>query len=255
MKRWVIFAFLILALSCGGPATAALPTLPATSPAPTPTDTKGVPPTGTPRPTAGPTSAASTSGCNPDATFEADVTIPDNTQIAVGQSFVKTWRVRNTGTCDWGAGYHWTFVEGEQMSGPDAAAIPETPVGESADISVELTAPRQEGTYRGIGAYVWAGTASGTEYTFRSLCTIRPGRPQPHSLLHLPQRRQPRPHRFVIVRVTSTTAVILAPMLRPRPVTTTAYRWGAEMSIDWMAITTVSRVSPCRDHSPLPTTT
>ena len=36
-----------------------------------------------------------------DARYVADVTVPDNTQLDNGEAFVKTWRVRNAGTCDW----------------------------------------------------------------------------------------------------------------------------------------------------------
>jgi hypothetical protein len=90
-----------------------------------------------------------TSRCTSDAVFEADVTVPDGTRIEAGQSFVKTWRIRNTGTCDWDASYRLVFVDGEQMGGPDSLAVPETPSGGSTSISVELVAPPKGGTYRG----------------------------------------------------------------------------------------------------------
>jgi hypothetical protein len=89
------------------------------------------------------------SGCTPDAVFEADVTVPDGTQVEAGQAFVKTWRIRNTGTCDWDASYRLVFVDGEQMGGPDSVAVPETAAGESASVSVELVAPLEGGKHRG----------------------------------------------------------------------------------------------------------
>jgi hypothetical protein len=105
--------------------------------------------TATPRLTSTPAPTVDISDCTLGATFQADVTIPDNTRIEAGQSFVKTWRIRNTGTCDWGMGYRFAFVDGEEMSGPDAVEVPETPVGESTEISVELIAPMEEGQHRG----------------------------------------------------------------------------------------------------------
>jgi len=87
--------------------------------------------------------------CTRNAVFQADVTVPDNTTIKAGQTFVKTWRIRNTGTCDWDPGYRLTFVEGDQMGGPDWVTIPETPAGENAEISVELVAPVEPGRHRG----------------------------------------------------------------------------------------------------------
>jgi hypothetical protein len=89
------------------------------------------------------------SDCTLGAVFAADVTIPDNTPIDAGQSFVKTWSIRNTGTCDWGSGYLLTFVDGDQMGGPQAASVPETAAGETAEVSVEMVAPTEAGTYRG----------------------------------------------------------------------------------------------------------
>jgi hypothetical protein len=103
----------------------------------------------TPKPTATPGPTVDVSGCTLGAAFQADVTIPDNTGVEAGRSFIKTWRIRNTGTCDWGAGYRLTFVDGNQMGGPDAVDVPETTAGENAEISVELVAPIEEGQHRG----------------------------------------------------------------------------------------------------------
>jgi hypothetical protein len=97
-----------------------------------------------PAPTAPPTPA-----CTRNAVFQADITIPDNTPVQAGQPFVKTWRVRNAGTCDWYAGYRLKFVDGDRMGGPDWVTVPETPAGESAEISAELVAPSEPGRYRG----------------------------------------------------------------------------------------------------------
>ena len=101
----------------------------------------------TPEPLTEPT--VDVSGCTLGAVFQADVTVPDDTRIEAGQPFTKTWRIRNTGTCEWGAGYRLTFVEGDQMGGPDSVAVPETPAGESTEISVGLVAPMESGQYRG----------------------------------------------------------------------------------------------------------
>ena len=47
-------------------------------------------------PSAGPT--ADTSACRFGAAFLGE-TIPDNTRLVGGESFTKTWRFRNSGTC------------------------------------------------------------------------------------------------------------------------------------------------------------
>jgi hypothetical protein len=80
-------------------------------------------PTARPTSTLGPT--VDVSDCILGATFQADVTIPDDTRVEIGQSFVKTWRIRSTGTCDWGPGYRLAFADGDQLNGLDAVSVPE----------------------------------------------------------------------------------------------------------------------------------
>ncbi|GAB4456047.1 MAG: hypothetical protein Kow0070_05420 [Anaerolineales bacterium] len=81
-------------------------------------------------------------------TFIADVTIPDGTIMAPGQEFTKTWRVKNTGVCPWGAGYTLAYAGyANQMSGQ---FIPLTEViqpGEEVEVSVQFKAPSQVGEY------------------------------------------------------------------------------------------------------------
>ena len=38
-----------------------------------------------------------------------DVNIPDNTPVSPGQDFIKTWKIKNIGTCTWGEGYEMVF--------------------------------------------------------------------------------------------------------------------------------------------------
>jgi len=87
-------------------------------------------------------------GCTLNAAFVADVTVPDDTEFAPGESFVKTWRLRNTGTCDWGPGFSLVFVDGDAMGGPSSVDVPPTAAGSTADVSVNFTAPNTPGTYR-----------------------------------------------------------------------------------------------------------
>lgn len=83
------------------------------------------------------------------AAFVADVTIPDNSSIAPNVQFVKTWRIRNSGTCDWGAGFVLAFTEGNQMNGPAVTAVPPTPSGGTRDLAITLQAPASAGAYKG----------------------------------------------------------------------------------------------------------
>ncbi|MCC6803432.1 MAG: peptidoglycan DD-metalloendopeptidase family protein, partial [Anaerolineae bacterium] len=80
-----------------------------------------------------------------EAHYVEDVTIPHDTDMKPGQSFRKVWRIRNTGTVEWGEGYEFAFISDNQMSGPDAIPLPPTKPGEEASISVDLVAPMEPG--------------------------------------------------------------------------------------------------------------
>jgi len=76
-----------------------------------------------------------------------DVNVPDNTQMQLGQQFVKTWRVRNNGSCTWGAGYKLTFSYGDQMSGVPQPFTGAVGPGQEVEVSVDFKAPTKAGTY------------------------------------------------------------------------------------------------------------
>lgn len=80
--------------------------------------------------------------------YVADVNIPDNTVMSPGQDFIKTWRVRNNGICEWGAGYVLAYAGySDQMSGQFVALTDVVQSGEEVEVSVQFKAPSQAGTY------------------------------------------------------------------------------------------------------------
>jgi len=88
--------------------------------------------------------------CTNKARFISDVTIPDDTYFDPGDSFIKTWRIRNVGTCTWNTDYSLVFSSGNIMGG--SSSVPLTgnvsPNAE-VDVSVNLTAPASNGTHQG----------------------------------------------------------------------------------------------------------
>ncbi len=118
------------------------------NPTPVPSNPNPTPVPSNP-PSASPTAPAS-AACTNVATFVADVTMPDHTAVAAGQAFVKTWRLRNRGTCTWGPGYSFTFVSGRAMTTSNSAAVPTTPPEATADFSIPMTAPTTNGAVQGF---------------------------------------------------------------------------------------------------------
>ncbi len=88
-------------------------------------------------------------GCTLNASFVADIMIPDDTEMAPGASFTKSWRIQNSGTCDWGPGFELVFVLGVQMGSVCSIPLPETVAGGTVDLAIDLQAPTAYGTHRG----------------------------------------------------------------------------------------------------------
>lgn len=85
------------------------------------------------------------------AEYVADITVPDGTDFKAGEAFIKTWRLRNSGTSTWTTEYALAFLSGPQMSGPAAVLLTASvPPGQTVDISVPLVAPQEIGAYRGF---------------------------------------------------------------------------------------------------------
>ena len=132
---------------------------PAASPQPSPTQAVASP-TPQPRPSATqpkptntrpPAVATATRVCDSAAPGNPiDVTIPDDTQMQPGQSFTKTWRLQNVGTCTWDRNYTIAVFSGDAMGAPVAVQLPDAVApGGSLEISVDLTAPLSAGSYQG----------------------------------------------------------------------------------------------------------
>lgn len=107
------------------------------------------------------------------ATFIEDVTFSDGTSVPPGEIFIKIWRFRNDGSCEWTYEFYLDFVGGQRLSGPDDIPVkfyePGTdlaldlgdsdwtdrlvyrvPPGEVVDIAIVLRAPLEEGRHRGF---------------------------------------------------------------------------------------------------------
>ncbi len=162
MKRR--FGILILALilsACSHP-MAETPTTPVSNPVaaatqtpvPSPTATSFIPtatslPTLTPTPTSQPTVALTTQTAS--VVFVSE-TVPDGSHFQPGQSFTKTWTIQNGGPTPWLKGYSLARISSGSADADlgSPAQIPllrEVQPGEKIEVSVDLTAPQQVGSF------------------------------------------------------------------------------------------------------------
>lgn len=155
----LVLLLAVILSACGGQASTE-------TVAPPPTDTPVIPaagdaateappasetpaaPSESPTPTSAPTRPPNAADCSNSASFVADLTIPDNTEVVGGTNFTKTWRIMNTGTCIWASDYTLSHYSEQRMNAPASVPLPVTYPGQTADISVDLTAPTAVGTHR-----------------------------------------------------------------------------------------------------------
>jgi hypothetical protein len=189
---------------------------------------QGAPPTATATladatsvpPTVSPTAPSNV--CTDSAVFVADVTVPDGTLWAAGQTYNKIWRVRNTG-CPWGAGYQLVFASGEAMSTTRAIPVPNTASGATADLLVAMTAPTAPGAHNGT----WRlRNASGV--LFGTIVTVK--------INVLGQASATKPSAPTACSGTPVISSFTASQTIITALSSTTLRWGPVTNADWVEI-------------------
>jgi hypothetical protein len=79
-----------------------------------------------------------------------DITIDDNTEMAPGETFTKVWRVVNVGSCSWTTAYAVVLFSGDGLGASEIIAFTQNIApNQSVDISVDMVAPNDPGSYQG----------------------------------------------------------------------------------------------------------
>jgi hypothetical protein len=112
-----------------------------------------------------------------DSQFLEDVTIPDGMVLKPGEEFKKTWKIKNTGICEWTTAYAIGYAYGEKMHGSETKLLNSVAPGASVDITIKFTAPlfnywygswwrlkNEHGDYFGDFVFVSVIVAEGTPY-------------------------------------------------------------------------------------------
>jgi len=145
------------------------------------------------------------------AEFIADINVPPGTVTTPGTQFMKTWRLKNIGSCVWTTSYRIALFSGEQMGAPSSIQLPlNVAPGQTVDISLPMTAPSVPGSYR--GDWIFQNATGG-------LFGIGPLGNEPW---------------FVAIVVSSTT---VTPSLTPSPTLTTTQTSGASTNSPTPSIT------------------
>lgn len=114
----------------------------------TPEVTAGSPIKLTPTATLTPTGPTATPDCKDKATFVSE-TIKDGTTFFPGEKFVKTWTIKNSGTCTWTKDYALVVWQGELMGATSPSPLQsEVLPNQNGEFAITFTAPANPGNYR-----------------------------------------------------------------------------------------------------------
>jgi hypothetical protein len=163
-----------LAMTSGAIRTAAVATFASNltqtfSARPSATSTLTPPPTGS-------ATAFMTSSPSPSATptpscyrlrWLKDLTIPDGTKMAPGDTFTKSWAVENSGTCAWLKGFVFAFYGGDPMGGSNYSLPHEISPGSRYELSIRMTAPNVIGLVIGSWRMAYNGWYFGDTLTVK----------------------------------------------------------------------------------------
>lgn len=77
-------------------------------------------------------------------------TVPDGTIMQPGETFLKTWRLKNNGTCTWNSSYKIVYWSGDLMGAAMEYPLPSMVApGEEVEIPLSLVAPTSNGNFSG----------------------------------------------------------------------------------------------------------
>lgn len=108
---------------------------------------------------------SATPACTNNLTFIEDLTIPDGTTTTPGSLLDKRWRVQNSGTCNWNAGYHIKLYSGSDLGAPAEQALYPARGGTALTIQLIFNTPAEAGLYQSAWqAYDPQGNAFGDPF-------------------------------------------------------------------------------------------
>lgn len=104
----------------------------------------------TPSPNQGTPGSAISKPCDlAQAGVPIDISIPDDTRLHPGEYFSKTWRLVNIGSCIWDTSYSIVWFSGDALGLVTSQSFGNNiRPGEPVDITVEMIAPLNPGTYQ-----------------------------------------------------------------------------------------------------------
>jgi len=149
-------------------------------------------------------------------------TIPDGTVFDPGDSFIKTWTLRNAGKCDWSTDTRMVFEDGDKLSGPSSVKIDRVVrPGETYVVEIPMTAPASDGDYTGV----WRFTAADGTKMGKYWVKITVGDTTPSPTFAVTSVTYSMPFTTIPIVCPSKTTVELTANITTNSAGTVTYRW------------------------------
>lgn len=85
--------------------------------------------------------------CRDDYAVVEHLTVPDGTVVDRGSEVTKTWRIRNSGDCDWDERWSWAFTGGAPVTMIESSSLAGVAAGEETEVSATFIAPDEASTW------------------------------------------------------------------------------------------------------------
>lgn len=77
-------------------------------------------------------------------------TVADGSPYPAGSAFSETWRLKNSGTTSWDAGYQLALFGGDALGAPASVPLPAAAPGQQVEVSVNFATPPVAGRFRSL---------------------------------------------------------------------------------------------------------
>ena len=169
--------------------------------------------------------------------WTGDETIPDGTVLNPGESFVKTWKLRNAGTCDWSTDTRIVFEEGDKLDGPTSIKIDRVVrPGETYVVEVPMKAPSSDGNYNGV----WRFTAADGTKMGKYWVKITVGNPPPSTLFAVTSVTYSMPLTTIPITCPAKFSAVITANITTNAAGTVTYKWDDSLGCSGCGIQSVT---------------
>lgn len=149
-------------------------------------------------------------------------TIPDGTVFDPGDSFVKTWTLRNAGECDWSTDTRMVFEDGDKLSGPSSVKIDRVVrPGETYVVEIPMTAPASDGDYTGV----WRFTAADGTKMGKYWVKITVGDTTPSPVFAVTSVSYYMPHTTIDITCPGNVQVVISAEITTNAAGNVSFKW------------------------------